>query len=498
MLPFSQVQTLLPFAVWLAPILLLRFTRSTRPIVWIPAVAVVSYAGSVIALRNVFDWPMVFAVSATAVVAVLPYLLDRLLGRRLPVLVSTLTFPAASVVLEWSISLSGLGTLGSVVISHSDAAAFTQLSAATGIWGLLFLITWCAPVVNTAWERRSTPRGAVRLIAPMAAVLLLVVGIGSARINFSEPTTSTVRVAGLTADRTLEAAIDAPSVQDVATGSESVRSGAADEFAPVVDELLDRTEASARSGAKIIAWAEGAGFVLEEDESALVDRARAVARAHQVYLQVAIITVLDTDTFPYAENKAIMVDPQGSVVWDYLKTVHPFGDNAVFEPGPGVVPTVSTPYGVLSTIICYDADYPALVRQAGRAGVDILLVPSNDWDPVHTVHAEASKFRAIENGLTLVRPTGSGISLVVDPLGRELSRTSYFHTEPVTMVADVPTRGVPAAYPVLGDVVVVLSGAVLAIVTVASLIRRRDKVVHDQQTAPDQPRHTPELVGDHR
>ena len=54
-------------------------------------------------------------------------------------------------------------------------------------------------------------------------------------------------------------------------------------------------------------------------------------------------------------------------------------------------------------MICFDADFPALVRQVGQAGADILLVPANDWQPVHILHAPVAELRAIENGVALAR-----------------------------------------------------------------------------------------------
>ena len=82
------------------------------------------------------------------------------------------------------------------------------------------------------------------------------------------------------------------------------------------------------------------------------------------------------------ENHAILLDPQGQVVWDYLKSKPTPGDGHV--PGPGLIPTVDTPYGRLATVICQDDFFPALIRQAGRADVDILLVPSSDWGTSRT------------------------------------------------------------------------------------------------------------------
>lgn len=138
-------------------------------------------------------------------------------------------------------------------------------------------------------------------------------------------------------------------------------------------------------------------------------------------MQLRLIVELPTEHYPFAENRAILIDPSGAVVQDYFKAIHPLGDANVFAPGPGVVPTTETPYGRLATVICFDADFPSLIRQAGRARTDILLVPSNDWRPVDTIHARAATFRSVENGVALVRPTGNGISVAVDHLGQPLA-----------------------------------------------------------------------------
>jgi apolipoprotein N-acyltransferase len=34
------------------------------------------------------------------------------------------------------------------------------------------------------------------------------------------------------------------------------------------------------------------------------------------------------------------------------------------DPGGGRVPTVDTPFGRLANVICFDADFPVLMRQA--------------------------------------------------------------------------------------------------------------------------------------
>ena len=139
------------------------------------------------------------------------------------------------------------------------------------------------------------------------------------------------------------------------------------------------------------------------------------------------------------ENHAVMLDPAGTIVWDYQKAKPTPGDGQV--AAPAVVPTVDTPYGRLATIICQDDFFPSLVRQAGAADADILLVPSSDWDSAADWHAQQAAFRAVENGVALVRPTRQGISLATDGQGRLLGhKADYFVSEEQTMATSVPTR----------------------------------------------------------
>ena len=239
------------------------------------------------------------------------------------------------------------------------------------------------------------------VVAPFAAVLLAVVLAGSARLAFFAPPAATVRVATLAADRALWHGLNVPRLTDLAAAGDSVRAKARAQFAPITDELIDRTRQQADAGAKIVVWSEAAAFALKEDEPALLDRVRALAREQSIYLQISVVFALRADHFPFAENRAILIDPSGQVVWDYFKTIHPLDDASIFAPGPAAVPTVDTPYGRLATVICFDADFPALIRQAGQARADILLVPANDWQPVHIWHARVAQLRAIENGVAL-------------------------------------------------------------------------------------------------
>jgi apolipoprotein N-acyltransferase len=102
-------------------------------------------------------------------------------------------------------------------------------------------------------------------------------------------------------------------------------------------------------------------------------------------------------------------------------------------------------------VICFDADYPGMVRQAGQAGADLLLVPSDDWQAIDPAHTHDATFRAIENGYSLVRQASKGLSMTVDYEGHVLASSDYYTTDDQVMVAYVPMQGVRTIYATIGD-----------------------------------------------
>jgi apolipoprotein N-acyltransferase len=477
--PFANLQTVVPLAAWLAPVFLLRFSRSQRPLVGLPVLVVAMFFALLLALRDDFflvvDGPGYYVFVATlAIGGALPFAVDRWLAGRLSGVSRTLVFPAAVTTAELLGTLGNpFGTAGSAAYSQYGSLPLVQLVSVTGIWGLTFLIAWLAPVVNQLWESgwsAAAKAPAALLVTAVCATLLF----GGTQLAFAAPDGETVRVAALAPDRDLsELAYSAPAIRSAdparrATVSEQ-------HFTPVIDDLFERSEREAVSGAKIIAWSEAAARTLHEEQADVVARAADLARTHRVYLQVSMIVELPAgvgDSDARNENHAVLLDPEGTVVWDYQKAKPTPNDGQV--AAPAVVPTVDTPYGRLATIICQDDFFPGLVRQAGAADVDILLVPSSDWDSVADWHAQQAPFRAIENGVALVRPTRLGISLATDGQGRLLGhKADYFVSEEQTLVTSVPTRGSDTVYAVVGDAFGYAAAVGLVVLVAAALRPRR-------------------------
>jgi apolipoprotein N-acyltransferase len=493
LLPFTLLQTTIPFAAWLAPVLLLRFTRTVRARWTMPALAVAGALSTYASFRGVVAADqMLIAAAGGAVLTPIPYAIDRLLAGRLAGIARTLVFPMADTALVFLFGTSDFGTTGHVAGTQVGNLPLLQSAAIGGQWMIALLIAWGAAVANEVWDRRGLAGGG-RALLVFGTVLGAALAIGGARIALDPPAAPTVRIAGLAPNR---AASDAAARARLAPGPHSAveRADLRERYlAPMLDDLVTRTHRAAQAGARIVVWAEASAYEFVEDKDAVIDRARSVARTEGIYLQIGVVWLLPVQRSPFVEIRAIMFDPSGATVWDYLKTTEALSDGNV--RGPGIVPTVDTPYGRLATVICFDASFPTLIRQAGRADVDILLVPSSDWEPVTDALNQQVVLRAVENGVSVVRTARQGTSLAVDYQGRVLGQdASWFRADPATtehtLTVAVPTRGARTPYALLfGDVLGWLSIAgLLWTATVIILRRRAARTAAPARPADDEPK----------
>ncbi len=82
---------------------------------------------------------------------------------------------------------------------------------------------------------------------------------------------------------------------------------------------------------------------------------------------------------------------------------------------------------------------------------DLLVAPSNDWPEIKNTHSKMARLRAIENGISLLRPTSSGLSTAVDPYGNIVGCVDDFKSSGAPLVAVLPMGSVQTLYALLGD-----------------------------------------------
>jgi apolipoprotein N-acyltransferase len=479
LLPLTYGVNNVAIAAWIAPVFLLYFTRNAPWRVWIPALFIVQLGATAFQFRGMFPTTgAAYAMSLLlgAAVMLIPYIIDRTLRARISGLSATLAFPSAYTLLDYLNSFGPYGSWGATGYSQYGNTALLQIVSITGLWGLTFLIYWFAAVVVEVWQSglHSPPARAAALLC--ALTLGLVAITGSLRLELERPTSPAVRIAALsTGARYANAPSDPRPWQRMYANHASTadyRTIRAWQRAED-DDLLARADREAHAGAKIVFWGEGNAELMQSDEGAFLERASHLAARDHIYLGMAL-AVYHPAAAKLLDDAFTLIEPDGRVAWTYEKSqLVPGIETSKVVPGNGELRTLDTPYGRLSAAICFDADFPQLIAQAGAKHVDILLNPSNEWRAIDPWHAQMASFRAIEQGMSVVHEASNGFSEAFDDLGTPLASADYFQTSDDAMVAQVPTTGMTTIYSRFGDWFVWLCAGTLVALTLEALLGGR-------------------------
>ena len=451
---FSSGRWTVAAAAWLAPFLALRFLAIYQGrrkwllfylIIWLTA-SIAWYGATPI-------WgPAHFIFMAVnALLGSLPFFLaDWLKPKFNSSFASTLILPLAATALEYlTVNGNPIGNFGATGYSQYGVTILMQLTAVTGLLGLTFLINWTAATLDWAWQHGFVWQQVRTGLTTFSLICLFVIGYGTVRLlTAPDPAEGdTVSIASFTL-----AEIDMPAMNQLLTAD---RAAFRTQTQTIHADYLARTETAAAAGAKIILWPEMAGIGLAEDVQALLDQGQTLAQQHQIYLAMPTMTLFpDTPERP-AENVLFMADPDGNIVLEHVK----FGGNLIEGTlkRSGQLQIVETPYGTLSGIICWDTDFPTVIRQAGQQNVDILLSPALEWEGINPMHGEMSAFRAVENGLVVVRQADQGLSIVTDAYGRSIATADPLTASSNSLQTAVSTQGTDTVYAQIGDIVGLLS-----------------------------------------
>lgn len=266
---------------------------------------------------------------------------------------------------------------------------------------------------------------------------------------------------------------------------------------------LELSRAAMREKPDLILWAESAVNGLLEAQVEFHDPIVGLSRELGVPLVVGGVgfTRVPDERRALFFNSLFVVTPTAGVVDRYDKAILvPFGEYVPLRallgflsaiarsldevsditPGAGARPLrgltslepAQTPVG----LICYEAVYPELVREAVRGGARLLLNLTNDaWYGLSSAPHQflaITALRSAENGLPMLRAANTGVSALIDARGVVLQETAIF--EQLTLTVEVPpARKEPTLYTRVGDWPLLLSWLVLFACAGTALVRGR-------------------------
>jgi apolipoprotein N-acyltransferase len=363
----------------------------------------------------------------------------------------------------------------------TEPLALAQTASLIGLWGLTFLSV--AIFASPAVLVDAGSQGRRSWVAPaMALALLIAMGVfGVVRLSL-QPTKTVVNV---------KLRIMQPNLQQDVRFNYSAKAEVMQKYLTLSDRASGPQSTGVRD-ASILIWPESAfPFFLTREADAMAQIAELLPKG------TVLITgsVRAPDLPPgvritRAYNSIYVIDHDGSVlsVYDKLHLV-PFGEYLPFQDWMeklGFVQLTKVQGGFIAgarrrpllvpnapsalPLICYEAIFPGSVVARDERPGWIVNLTNDGWFGISTgpyQHLQQARLRAIEEGLPVVRAANTGISAVVDPLGRIVARLGL-GIEGV-LDSSLPSAIAPTIYARNGDI----PAAIIVAAALIFVVRRR-------------------------
>jgi apolipoprotein N-acyltransferase len=363
----------------------------------------------------------------------------------------------------------------------SEPSALAQTASLIGLWGMTFLTV--AIFSSPAVLIDGGSRGRNPWIAPvMGVVVLIAMGIfGVIRLSLHP----TLNVANA------KLRIMQPNLQQDEKFNYSAKAAVMQKYLALSDRASGPESTGVRD-ASILIWPESAfPFFLTREADAMAQIAELLPKGTVLITGSVRAPDLPPGTrIIRAYNSVYVIDHDGSVlsIYDKLHLV-PFGEFLPFQDlmeklgfmqltkvSGGFIPgTVRRSMAIpgappVLPLICYEAIFPADIAARNDRPGWIVNLTNDGWFGISTgpyQHLAQARLRAVEQGLPVVRAANTGISAVIDPLGRIVARLGL-GVEGV-LDSTLPAAIAPTIYARFGDVPV----AIIVAIALIFVVRRR-------------------------
>lgn len=347
------------------------------------------------------------------------YLSGTRLLRRVPLLLPVL-FAAQYTVAEWGQTFTWMGVPWSrLVLGQIEMGVFKNSASLFGPYLLTFLLVLC----NAYLAYLILYREKWRICAISAATVVVFAAVTGA-IGYA------------TAKPQAGESLVVAAVQGNIGSSQKWTSHSTQKTMEVYEKY---TAEAAAAGADLVVFPETfLPYPLTESNS-IGMFVRNLAIRYDVTILCGALHYGDEDRY----NAMFAVYPDGSVDEEvyFKRNLVPFGEYVPWRPFiEAVLPILSdinmlssdfaagdgsalitTPYGKVGGLICFDSIYERLTLDSVRDGAELLVLPTNDsWftdSAAVYMHSGQARLRAIESGKWIVRSADTGISSVIDPRG---------------------------------------------------------------------------------
>jgi len=490
-----------PLAPWISILLYVFYNRTSSNkissfiLINISNVLVMVFQNKFLTLFNAMAKPkrFVFPLKYLLIISVtnslifsISFVLDNLSMKYLPnIWFKHMVFPSIFTILSFKTIPFGVWSF--LPYTQFNNKPFIQILSLFGMSGLMFYISCFCSMISSFFERvfsvgiQGLLENDMKMMLIMFSTYIIIYLYGSFRLTFYNPMKMGPNIRTVSIAYAGEYSFSILGLKDFDNESiNKYKELIKKEGLETLEKLFEIIRRESLNGGKIFMGSEAVIKVLIEDEDEYVNKIQQLAKEIQCTCIMMPMMVVHLEKYikrePYLDNKLWIVDQNKVVSTQKVKSV-PSVDTNIKIPGDGVINVFSTSTDDIHTriagVICYDADFPSIVRKAASA--DIILVPGSD--PDHTIyHTYYAACRAIEQGSNLIRSTIHGLSLAVSCTGDILNRLEYSacKQQDLIMVTSLPSKGIKnTLYSLIGDICIPFSVINLIIATILTFSKSK-------------------------
>lgn len=365
---------------------------------------------------NSFSWLVsIGLIFLVAILYTIPFILDRIANEseKTPKWIAVLMFPFAFATLEYLFEFAHFGSLFSFALTQFDNKPILQLASVIGGKGIVFLMTlFTSAIIYFRYSKKG--------IALCLAALFLVQFGGTAEYI--------LKTDSIDKAQTYHIGWCAPTISSDSFFDEDYDG----ELSYNLDRLEEAIKKAKAKDITLLCFPEECFYLSGNVHDVFILMAKDLAKEYEINLLLSVETEVDKSKEDVGINHCIMIDSEGEVRDDYLKTILiPVVEEPYYIAGNGVIPdvnlTIEGAHVKMAYTICFDGDFETYISTM-KDDVSLLVDVSWDWDEIDELHYRIIGLRAVENGITVAKPTTNGYTTVTDYAGRVWSKTHTTET----------------------------------------------------------------------
>lgn len=429
-----------PIFLWLSIFFLLQYSKRVNSLICLITIVVATSVTNIVVWSDIIPLPFPIYYIVCTVIGIfftIPFVLNKSLFPKIVSIKKILIFPSLLTIFSYLIvSISPSGSLISIGNTQTHFL-INNIASWFGIYGIIFIVSL---IINMVCEIIENKSHVLRIFIFIVSIILGLVLIYIP--NFLKvKNTQTIRIAGIVNN-----------------------SGDIDHYKLTKDAISN--------GADIILWQEALLDVTNEIEKSLIEQYQELSIEKNVVIGLSVYNYSKQNSFKKSENKIIFLQPNNNKPIEYLKAYPTPTEDII--PGDDII-SFTFKNIIISCAICFDLDFPEYIRKISKTNCNLLLVPANDWYEIKAIHAMIPKFRAIENGINILRVTGKGISVGYNYRGKEIFQNDFFSNNINIFYADMTIQTSKTIYSIFGDILPFLCiGYICAFLIIYLLNKRKE------------------------